>query len=436
MATTQTTPHVVIVGGGFAGLNCALKLRKTAVRVTLIDRSNHHLFQPLLYQVAMAGLSPADIASPIRSVLRKQANTSVLLAEVVGVDLERKVVTLEKSEIPFSEMPYDYLVLATGTRTIYFGNHEWERLAPGLKSVDDALEIRRRVLLAFEAAERELDTERRRRLMTFVVVGGGATGVEMAGALVELSKHVLGRDFREIEPGQARVILIEGQNDVLGNFAPGLSSKAKARLANMGVEVRTGTLVSEISERGVLLGEEFVPAATVLWAAGVGASELAGSLETPKARGARVKVGADCSLPDHPEVFSIGDMAHFEQDVGKALPGVAPVAIQQGRWVAKAIKREVAGKERGEFKYFDKGSMATIGRKSAIAQVGKLEMSGFVAWLAWIFVHIMYLVGFRNRSVVLFNWAWSYMTYGRGARLITGGRMAPGPPEEDEESRD
>jgi len=433
--SADTRPHVVIVGGGFAGLSCAQKLRKARVRITIIDRSNHHLFQPLLYQVAMAGLSPADIASPIRSVVSKQKNTSVLLAEVVDVDLERQVISLAKSEIPFHEMPYDYLILATGVRTGYFGNDQWATIAPGLKSVDDALEIRRRVLLAYEAAERELDSERRRRLMTFVVVGGGPTGVELAGSLVELSRHVLGGDFREISSEAARVILIEGNDTVLRSFAPQLSQKALEQLKRMGVEVRTGTLVSDITERGVHLGEEFIPAATVLWAAGISGSPLAKTLGVPLTRGGQIIVEPDLSVPGYPNVFALGDMASFSHQTGDPLPGIAPVALQQGRYLGKALQRSLAGKEPGTFSYFDKGTMATIGRKAAIVQTGRLRLTGFVAWLAWLFIHILYLVGFRNRAVVLTTWAWSYFTYGRGARLITGGRMNAGAPEsEDDDS--
>jgi NADH:ubiquinone reductase (H+-translocating) len=411
-------PHVVIIGAGFGGLTCAQALKRTPVRITIVDRANHHLFQPLLYQVAMAGLSPADIAQPIRSILRKQKNVKVLLDEATYVDFNNQTVELRDSKLK-----YDYLVLATGGRTSYFGHDEWETFAPGLKDLDDAVEIRRRVLLAFEAAEKETDPERRRELMTFVVVGGGPTGVELAGAIAELSHFVLARDFRTIYPEEAEILLLEGGPKILPSFAPDLSKSAHRQLAELGVRVLTGAQVTGIDEHGVYLGAESIRAATVIWAAGVGATALTTRLGAPIDRAGRVLVNHDLTAPGHHNVFAIGDMTYLEQD-GKPLPGVSPVAIQMGRLVARNIRNDLAGKPYEEFRYFDKGSMATIGRKAAIAEIGKLHLSGFIAWMAWLTVHIFFLIGFRNRFAVLFNWAWSYFTYQRGARLITGRRLS------------
>jgi NADH:ubiquinone reductase (H+-translocating) len=411
-------PHVVIIGAGFGGLTCAQALKRTPVRITIVDRANHHLFQPLLYQVAMAGLSPADIAQPIRSILHKQKNVKVLLDEATYVDFNNQTVELRDSKLK-----YDYLVLATGGRTSYFGHDEWETFAPGLKDLDDAVEIRRRVLLAFEAAEKETDPERRRELMTFVVVGGGPTGVELAGAIAELSHFVLARDFRTIYPEEAEILLLEGGPKILPSFAPDLSKSAHRQLAELGVRVLTGAQVTGIDEHGVYLGAESIRAATVIWAAGVGATALTTRLGAPIDRAGRVLVNHDLTVPGHHNVFAIGDMTYLEQD-GKPLPGVSPVAIQMGRLVARNIRNDLAGKPYEEFRYFDKGSMATIGRKAAIAEIGKLHLSGFIAWMAWLTVHIFFLIGFRNRFAVLFNWAWSYFTYQRGARLITGRRLS------------
>ena len=411
-------PHVVIIGAGFGGLTCAQALKRARAQITIVDRANHHLFQPLLYQVAMAGLSPADIAQPIRSILRKQKNVKVLLDEATDVDFNNQTVELRDSKLK-----YDYLVLAAGGRTSYFGHDEWETFAPGLKDLDDAVEIRRRVLLAFEAAEKETDPERRRELMTFVVVGGGPTGVELAGAIAELSHFVLARDFRAIYPEEAEILLLEGGSKILPSFAPDLSKSAHRQLAELGARVLTGAQVTGIDEHGVYLGAESIRAATVIWAAGVGATALTTRLGAPIDRAGRVLVNHDLTVPGHHNVFAIGDMTYLEQD-GKPLPGVSPVAMQMGRLVARNIRNDLAGKPYEEFRYFDKGSMATIGRKAAIAEIGKLHLSGFIAWIAWLTVHIFFLIGFRNRFAVLFNWAWSYFTYQRGARLITGRRLS------------
>ncbi len=415
------THHVVIIGAGFGGLTAAQALRKAPVRVTVIDRTNHHLFQPLLYQVAMAGLSPADIAAPIRSILRGQKNVTVLLAEATGVDFANREVILggQREE----RLGYDYLLLATGGRTSYFGHDDWEQFAPGLKDLDDAVEIRRRVLMAFEAAEKETNPKRRRELLTFVVVGGGPTGVELAGAIAELSNFVLARDFRTIHPEAAEILLLEGGPKILPSFAPELSESALQQLTKLGAKVRTGAQVTKIDDTGVCLGEEKINAATVIWGAGVRATALTQSLGVETDRAGRVIVQKDLSLPGQPNVFAIGDMTLFQQD-GKPLPGVSPVAMQMGEAVARNIQNDLAGKPREEFRYHDKGSMATIGRKAAIAEIGKLKLTGFAAWLFWLGLHIWFLIGFRNRFAVMFNWAWSYFTYQRGARLITGRRLS------------
>ena len=412
-----TQPHVVIIGAGFGGLTCAQALKRAPVRITVLDRTNHHLFQPLLYQVAMAGLSPADIAAPIRSVLRKQANASVLLAEAVSVDFDKQVVKLREGELP-----YDYLVLATGGRTSYFGHDEWAQFAPGLKDLNDAVEIRRRVLLAFEAAEKETDAERCKQLMTFVVVGGGPTGVELAGAIAELSRYVLDRDFRAIYPDQAEIRLLEGGQRILPSFPPELSASAERQLNELGVRVRKNAKVTRIDETGVYLGDEHIPAATVIWGAGVSATAFAQTLGLPVDRAGRVKIENDLTVPGHKNVFAIGDMTYLEQD-GQPLPGVSPVAMQMARCVARNIQHALKTQPYEPFHYVDKGSMATIGRNAAIAQIGKVHLSGLLAWLAWLALHLFYLIGFRNRAAALLNWAWMYVTYQRGARLITGRRL-------------
>lgn len=416
-----THPRVLVIGGGFGGLAAAKGLRDVAVKVTLVDRSNHHLFQPLLYQVAMAGLSPADIAVPIRSILHTYDNALVLLGDVENIDLDRREVHLADGET----LDYDYLVLSTGVKTNYFGNDDWGRWALGLKTLDDAVEIRRRVLLAYEAAERETDSEVRKRLLTFVVIGGGPTGVEIAGALSELGRFVLAHDFRTVNPESPRVILLEGTDRLLpGGFHESLAQKARTQLEELGVEVRLGAMVRNIDEQGVHLEEETIASTTILWTAGTRGRRLADKLGVELDRAGRIVVEPDCSLPGHPEAFAIGDVAAFvPEGSNQALPGVAPVAMQQGRAVARNIERAVKGKPLEPFRYLDKGIMATVGRSRAVAQSGPLKMTGLVAWFAWLVIHIWYLVGFRNRFLVLFGWAWSYLMYRRGARLITGDRQ-------------
>jgi len=417
---STSRPHVVIVGGGFGGLWTARALRRAPVRITLIDRTNHHLFQPLLYQVAMAGLSPADIAVPIRSILRRQANVTVLLGEVTGVSLESRELTTTDSRLS-----YDYLVLATGSRTGYFGRDEWEDFAPGLKDLTDAVDIRRRVLLAFEAAEKETNPGLRRELLTFVVVGGGPTGVEIAGAIAELARFVLARDFRAIRPEEAEIILLEGGSRILPSFSPELAESAVRQLGELGVEVRTNAKVTDINAKGVYIGDQFIEATTVIWSAGVQATSLTKRLGVPLDRSGRVLVDRDLTLPGFANAFAIGDMATFTYQTGHPLPGVSPVAMQMGACAARNIRHALKGEPYEEFHYVDKGSMATIGRSRAIAEIGKLRLSGFIAWMAWLMVHIFFLIGFRNRAIVLLNWTWSYFTYQRGARLITGRRLSP-----------
>lgn len=407
--------HVVIVGGGFGGLNAAMQLKNAPVRVTLIDRTNHHLFQPLLYQVATAGLSPADIAVPIRSVLSKQKNTRVLLAEARGINLKEKQLLLDKGEIS-----YDYLVLAVGATHNFFGHDDWANHALGLKTLTEALTIRERMLLAFEAAERATDPEVRKKLLTFVVIGGGPTGVEMAGAFAELARHVLARDFRAIDPLATRVVLIEAGAHILTAFPNSLGNKAEKQLETLGVEVHTGAPVAHIDEGGVAFKDGTrLSASMVVWAAGVRGTYFARNLGLETDRVGRVVVGTDCAIPDHPEVFAIGDMAAMHDAAGVSVPGLCPAAIQQGQYVATTICAELAGKPRKPFTYLDKGTMATVGRRRAIAKVKKLELSGMIAWLAWMAIHVFFLIGFHNRFVVMFNWAWQYITWKRGARLIT-----------------
>lgn len=408
-------PHVVILGGGFAGLYAAKALRADSVRVTVVDRRNHHLFQPMLYQVATAALSPGDIASPIRSILRGQTNVEVALGEARSVDTARRRVLLDRSSIN-----YDYLIVATGARHSYFGHEEWEILAPGLKSIEDALEIRRRILLAFEGAEHESDPDQRKTLLTFVVVGGGPTGVEVAGALAEIRRYALRRDFRHIDSRAATVLLLEGGTRLLSSYPESLSQAAMRALHRLGVEVRTDAFVDGITQDGVSVGGIRIPTKTVVWAAGNLASPLLRSLGAPLDAQGRVMVGEDCTIPAHPEVFVLGDAACFDHQEGGPLPGLSPVAIQMGRYAAKTIRRDLRGQARRPFRYRDKGQLAVIGRGRAVADIGRLHFSGFVAWLAWIFVHIFFLIGFRNRIIVLMEWAWSYLTFQRGARLITG----------------
>jgi len=409
-------PEVVIIGGGFAGLSAARALRDAPVRVTVVDRRNHHLFQPLLYQVATAALSPADIASPIRGVLRRQRNAQVVLGEVVEISRERREVVLTDGAV----LPFDYVVIATGAVDQYFGHAEWARFAPGLKSIDDALEIRRRFLLAFEAAEREDDQERRRALLTTVVVGAGPTGVEMAGAMAEIARKSLVKDFRNIDPATACILLLEGGDRVLPAYSPSLSRRAERALRERGVEVRTGAMVTAIEAEGVRVGEELIPSRNVVWAAGVAASPLGKRLGATVDGMGRVEVAPDLSLPGDPGIFVVGDLALVTDRGGEPLPGLAPVALQQGEAAGRNIARLVAGQPTRKFRYRDRGTMATIGRGAAIAQIGPLRLWGFPAWVAWIFVHVLFLVGFRNRIAVLLEWAWAYVTWQRGARLITG----------------
>ncbi|AUX39207.1 NADH dehydrogenase [Sorangium cellulosum] len=416
MATTAKEPHVVIVGGGFGGLNAAKAFRKAPVRVTLIDRTNHHLFQPLLYQVATASLSPADIAVPIRSVFSRQRNVRVLLGDVKRVDLAEK-----RIEVDDDTLDYDYLILAVGATNNYFGHDEWARFAPALKSLDEALTIRERMLLAFEAAEREDDPAVRRRLLTFVVIGGGATGVEMAGAFAELARYILERDFRALDPASSRVLLVEIGPRILQAFPESLSASAEQQLTSLGVEVIKGRRFRSIDEQGVEFEDgERLPAATVIWAAGVRGTPLARTLGVELDRIGRVKVAPDCSVPGHPNVFAIGDMAALRDRNGVDVPGLSPAAIQEGRFVARCILDDLKGKPRGQFAYLDKGTMATIGRSRAIAKIGRLKMSGMIAWLAWLLVHVLFLIDYKNRLAVMFSWMWQYITFKRGARLITG----------------
>jgi NADH dehydrogenase len=409
------TPHVVIIGAGFGGLYAARALRHAPIRLTVLDRRNHHVFQPLLYQVAMAALSPGDIASPIRWILRRQENVEVLLADVRSIDPVRRRVVLADGEVS-----YDYLIVASGATHAYFGHDEWQRLAPGLKTLEDALEIRRRVLLAFERAERETDPARRQRLLTFVLIGGGPTGVEMAGALAEISRQSLARDFRHFDPSSARIILLEAGPSLLSAFPPPLGDAARADLQRLGVEVRTGAAVTNVEAGRVDIGAEALDAETVIWAAGVAASPLGASLGVPVDRAGRVLVEPDLTIPGHRDVFVIGDLASLKDAEGRPLPGVAQVAIQMGRHAARNVQRAIEQQPYRAFEYKDLGNLATIGRASAVADFGWLQLKGYIAWLAWLFVHILNLIGFRNRLVVMVQWAWSYFSYQRAIRLITG----------------
>lgn len=419
---------MVIVGGGFGGLQTARSLAGAPVRVTLVDRSNHHLFQPLLYQVASAVLSPSDIAAPIRWLLRRQANAEVLLAEARGVDLTGRRLLLTSTALE-----YDVLVLAAGMTNTWFGHDDaWSPHAPGLKSLDDALEMRRRILLAYERAEWTRDPDERRKQLTFVVVGGGPTGVELAGALSEIARDTLRRDFRHIDPSEARVVLVEGAPKVLGTFGGELPQRALEQLEATGVEVRLGGMVETVDANGVVVGGERIEAATVLWGAGVRAEEIGGALGVELDRAGRVLVEADCSVPGRPEVFVIGDLAHHQhaEEAGgeppeRPLPGVAQVAIQMGKHVARALQADRDGAPRPRFRYRDLGSMATVGRRRAVAEIGGLRFAGTFAWLTWLFVHLMALVGFRNRLAVLLQWSWSYLTFQRTSRLIRGSERAP-----------
>jgi NADH dehydrogenase len=418
------THRVVIIGGGFGGLYAAQALGKSSLPATLIDRRNFHLFQPLLYQVATGGLSPANIAAPLRGVLARKKNIKVLLGEVVDFDIAGRQVVLADGD----RVSYDALVVAAGAVNFYFRHPEWEELAPGLKSIEDATEIRRRVLMAFEEAERHPSEQQRQALLTFVVVGGGPTGVELAGALADVARVTLRNNFRSIDPASARILLVEGADRILGAFPAKLSTKAVAALTRLGVQVRTNTLVEDIQPGRVTLrrGEhkEELPAHTVLWGAGVKpspvAERLAASTGASMDRTGRIIVQPDLSVPGHPEVFVIGDMAHFAHQDRQPLPGLAPVAMQQGRYVASVIQRRLQGQAVSPFRYTDRGTMATIGRAAAVAHVGFLRFNGMLAWLAWLFIHILFLIRFENRLLVLTQWAWNYFTRNRSARLITG----------------
>jgi NADH:ubiquinone reductase (H+-translocating) len=415
MAAQRDRPRVLIVGAGFAGLSVAKGLARSPFEVVLIDRQNYHLFQPLLYQVATAGLSPADIAAPIRGILAGQRNSRVLLASVDAIDPERREVVANNRRIG-----YDYLVIATGARHAYFGHDDWAPFAPGLKTVDDATRLRAKILLAFERAESEEDDAKKRRLLNFVVVGGGPTGVELAGAIAELAKRALAKDFRTIDPRCARIFLIESGPRLLGAFDPSLSQKAQKALNRLGVEVRVGQAVTQCHSRGARVGSEEIPTATIVWAAGVMASPAGSWLGVPTDRAGRVIVGPDFSVPGYPEIFVIGDTASATDRSGKPLPGVAPVAKQQGQFVASLLLARSRGQIERPFRYRDFGSLATIGRKLAVAQFGRLRVSGFLAWLLWSVAHIYFLIGFRNRTVVALTWLWNYLTFERGTRLITG----------------
>jgi NADH dehydrogenase len=411
-----SSPRIVIVGGGFGGLAAAKALVDAPAEITIVDRRNHHLFQPLLYQVAMAALSPAEIAAPIRSILEQNRNVSVVMAEVQDIDVGKRRLTLEDG----SRLTYDFLVLATGAETNYYGHTDWTAFAPGLKTIEDALEIRRRVLVALERAEQEPDPERRKQLLTFVIIGAGPTGVELAGAIGELAKPIAASDFRHIDPAHIRVVLVEMGDRVLAAFDPRLSARAVEQLEEIGVQVRTSARVTVIDERGVGLGDELIPTSTVLWTAGVRPSGLGQRLGVPLEPRGRVIVEPDCSIPGHPEAFVVGDLAAFKGPDGAYLPGVSPVAMQQGRHVARTIIRTLRDEPRQPFHYVDKGSMATIGRSRAVAQLGRLRLHGLVAWMTWLTVHLWYLVSFRNRLAVFIDWCWSYLSFRHGARLITG----------------
>src|SRR6266850_2473345 len=414
MAAASDTPRVVIVGGGFGGLYAARGLRRAPARVALVDRRNHHVFQPLLYQVATAALNPSDIAVPIRRILRRQTNAEVILGEARAVDVTARKVILADGEVP-----YDYLIVATGATHSYFGRDDWAQVAPGLKTIENALDIRRRILLAFEAAERESDPARRAAWLTFVIVGGGPTGVELAGAVADIARLILRQDFRHIDPRSSRVFLVEAGARVLPSFDPVLAQRTAGSLRRLGVEVLTGAPVTAIDATGVSIGDRRIEARVVLWAAGVAASPLARSLGVPLDRAGRVPVTPDLTLPGHPEVFVIGDLAALQQD-GRPVPGVAPAAKQMGQQTARNILRRLRGLPSRPFRYRDAGSLATIGRAAAVADFGRVKLWGLPAWLAWLVIHIYFLIGFRNRLLVILQWAWLYLRYESGARLITG----------------
>ncbi|MCW0454842.1 NAD(P)/FAD-dependent oxidoreductase [Xanthomonas sacchari] len=410
-------PHLIVVGGGFAGLWATRALARTPLRITLIDRRNHHLFQPLLYQVATAGLSAPDIAAPLRQILRHQDNVEVRLGEVVDIDKQARQVRLADGQA----LAYDYLLVATGATHAYFGHDDWAAHAPGLKTLDDALQLRRHLLLAFERAEAETDPAARAAWLSFAIVGGGPTGVELAGTLAEIARHTLKHEFRHIDPAEARVRLIEAGPRVLSSFPEHLSAKAQKQLEKLGVEVLTGVPVADIDAHGYRIGDAFVPARTVVWAAGVAASPLAKTLQTPLDRSGRVQVQPDLSVPGHPELFVAGDLAALQQADGRPVPGVAPAAKQMGRHVADTLRRRLRGDTASvPFRYADYGNLATIGRMAAIVHLGRLQLSGVLAWWFWLAAHVFFLIGFRNRVVVLLNWAWAYWSYQRAARIILG----------------
>ncbi|MFO0552448.1 MAG: NAD(P)/FAD-dependent oxidoreductase [Polyangiaceae bacterium] len=411
----RARPRVLIVGGGFGGLYAARAIANRDVDVTLVDRTNHHTFQPLLYQVATAGLNPADIARPIRRILRKAKNITVLLGQVTAIDVAEKRVLLEDDE----PLPYDFLIVATGATHSYFGKDHFAAFAPGLKTIDEGLLIRQRIFMAYEEAERDDDPAHREALLTFVVIGAGPTGVEMAGALAEISQKTLAHEFRRYDPRKARIILLEGGERVLSSYTTDLSDKARASLERLGVEVRTKAMVTDVTAAGVRVGDEFIPTRTVIWAAGVAASPIARSLGVPLDKVGRVIVTPELSIPGHDEIYVVGDLAHFDED-GRVLPGVAQVAMQGGTLAVKNILAQIKGSERKPFHYVDKGSMATIGRAAAIADLGFVRLSGYLAWLAWFAIHVVFLIGFKNRLLVVLQWAWSYFTYDRGSRLIHG----------------
>lgn len=424
-------PHVVVVGGGFGGLACVNALRRAPVGITLIDRRNFHLFQPLLYEVATATLSPADITEPLRTLLKRRRNCQVLLGEVTDIDLDARRVLLANEGIS-----YDYLVVATGFRNYYHENQEWGRLAPGLKTVEDSLEIRTRFLRAFEDAEWETDETRRRQMLTFIVAGAGSTGMELAGALSETIRRVMKHDFRTVRPEEARVILVEATSRVLPDLPPDLSDRARKQIEELGVEVRTETQLTELTEDGAALDGEWFPRATVFWAAGIRGTRIAESLDAPVDRLGRVMVEPDCSVPDRRNVFVVGDLAHFEAD-GRVITGVAPAAIQMARHAARCIRRDLKDEPRKPFEYFDKGMAATIGRSAAVARAGRLQVSGFPAWIVWVLLHLLYLVGFRNRISVAVQWLVSWLLGKKGVRLI-GEPWTPatnGPDSEDSSGR-
>ena len=415
-ADRSDLPHLVVIGGGFAGLWATRALAWAPVRITLVDRSNHHLFQPLLYQVATAGLSAPDIAAPLRHILRRQRNVGIRLGEVEAIDPQARSVTLADGK----RLDYDYLLLATGATHAYFGNDDWAAHAPGLKTLDDALDIRRRVLLAFERAEAEADPAKRAAWLDFAIIGGGPTGVELAGTLAEIARHTLRDEFRNIDPASARVRLVEAGPRVLASFPEDLSARARRQLERLGVEVVTGTPVTAIDAGGYRLGERFMPSRTVLWAAGVAASPLAKSLDVPLDRAGRVEVEPDLGVPGQPHIFVAGDLAAIAREDGRPVPGVAPAAKQMGRHVADAIRSRMRDQAAPAFRYRDWGNLATIGRMAAVVHFGRLRLSGLLAWWFWLLVHILFLIGFRNRVVVMFNWTWAYWSYQRAARIIFG----------------